>query len=348
MIAVLTLLALLSVPMVDALIDRLAEARQREEALQMDRIGVGFRQAVLFAKQVPSTNQAEWSALVAAQIGITDDLVATNREGGARLLIYDPALGLGGLGVSGLPFRQQARGATNLTNARLVILSSLEPGAPGVALNTAAGFSNLWNRANRQLPAGWPTGWPRDPKNLFIQRVDLSDLFHEVTLNNVDGYSLAPFSVLTNRLGGVGFTNAIGVGGSPISTRIIHGTPLRLSHRDGTPQAIVLVTEPTSFTFEAGRWNRHAVAGVNGTNTCGLLGQYVEQFMHRANWPVTAIGTDPGSVVLARFDTLHGGIDWATAGFENENGHSKWEAPTARFLFDVAPQLMLSSWDLIE
>jgi type II secretory pathway pseudopilin PulG len=106
MLTVLTLLALLSVPMVDALIQRLAEARQREEARQMDRIGEGFRQAVLSAKQVPSTNQAEWSALVAAQIGITDDLVATNREGGARLLIYDPALGLGGLAVSGLPFRQ--------------------------------------------------------------------------------------------------------------------------------------------------------------------------------------------------------------------------------------------------
>ncbi len=348
MLCVLTVLALLSVPVADALMQRLDASRQKDEARQMERIGAGLRRGVLVAKQVPSTNASSWSALAAAQIGITEDLVTFNRAGVARWLVYDPAFSLGGLGPSGLPFRQQSNGATNMTNARLVIISSLEPGAPAVDLNTVDGFSNLWNRAEGALPSGWTVGWPADPRNLVIQRVDLTDLFHEVTLSNVDGYSLAPFAVWTNRLGGVGFTNGIAVGSAPVSTRFIHGTPLLLHYRDGTPQATILVSEAASFVFEGGRWNRHTMTGRNGSSTCGLLGQYVEQFMYRANWTTTPNGTDPGSVILGMFDTLNGGIDWANAGFENENGNSKWEAPTARFLFDVTPQLMLGSWDLIE
>jgi hypothetical protein len=74
----------------------------------------------------------------------------------------------------------------------------------------------------------------------------------------------------------------------------------------------------------------------------------VEAFINHPGWSPTDLGTTPESVVLGMFDILCGCRDWAEAGFENENGHSKWEAPTARFVFDVAPQLMLSSEDLID
>ena len=344
----MAVLAVLAVMVASGMIRRAVEARQREEAGQMERLGEAFRQAVAVAKEVPATNQAAWTSLVAAQLGTTGDLVGANRGGGPRILVYDPALNLGGLGPANLPFRQQANGTPNVVNPRLVIVSSLEPGWPAVALNTTVGFSNLWNRTDRLLPADWPTGWPADPENLFVQQVDLSDLFHQVTLNNVDGYSDAPYAVLTNRLGGVGFTNVITIGAAPVSTRVIHGTPLRLIYGDGTPQAMVLVTEPTSYAFEGGRWNRHASSGLNGAATCGPLGQYVEQFMNNSDWGVTLQGTDPASAVLGMFDTLWAGTDWARAGFEDQNGHSKWETPTGRFLYDIGPQLMFTTWDLIE
>ncbi|MCP5521626.1 MAG: type II secretion system protein [Verrucomicrobiales bacterium] len=348
LVGVIAVLTVLLMAVAGGMIRRMVEERQRAEAQRMEEIGGAFRRAVAADKQIPGTNRAAWSAAVAVQLGTAADLVESNRAGGGRILVYDPGFNVGGVGASGLPFRQQGAGVTNVLSPRLVIVSALEPGLPTAALNTQAGFSNLWNRADRQLPAGWPAGWPADPENLFVQRVDLSDLFHEITLNNVDGYSSAPYAVLTNRLSGTGYANAIPTNAPPVSTHLLHGTPLRLDYGDGTVQSMVFVTEAASYTFESGRWNRHALAGINGPTSCGLLGQYVEQFINHPDWGVTDIGTDPASAVLAMFDTLWGGTDWANAGFEDENGHSKWETPTARFLYDVAPQLMLTGEDLIE
>jgi hypothetical protein len=344
----MAILTLLMLPMASNLIQRTAEARQREEAQRMEELGEALARSVAVDKVIPGTNQNAWTAAVSAQLGVAGGVIASNRAGGQRILVYDPAFNVGGVGAAGLPFRQQAAGVTNVFSPRAVVLSSLEAGNPPVSLNTPEGFSNLWNRVDRELPAGWPAGWPRDPENLFVERVDLSPFFHEITLNNVDGYQAAPYAFLTNSLSGAGFTNAIPTNALPVSTHLLTGTPLRLDYGDGTPQTVLMVNEAVSFTFEGGRWNRHAINGFNGSATCGLLGQYVEQFINHPGWGVTDIGTDAASVVLAMFDTLWGGTDWANAGFEEENGHSKWETPSGRFLFDVAPQLMLTSEDLIE
>lgn len=347
MVGALAILSILAAAMAPNVMKRIQESWRQDERRRMEQIGQAFTRVVTLHKTVPGTNLTSWASLVASELGVPEDLVWTNQAGTHRRLIYDPGLNIGGLAPGSLPFHQRAWGVTNVTNARLVILSALEAGYPNVALNTAAAFSNLWNRVEHRLPADWPTSWTQDPDNLFIQRVDLTALFHEVVLNNVDGYAAAPFSVLTNSLSGTGNSNVITVVGSPFATRLIHGTPLRLYYGTGQPQVVEIVAQDTSYAFEAGRWIRRPQSGVNGPTTCGQLGQWVEQFMNRADWGTTAIGTTPASVVLGMFDTLWGVADWGNAGFENENGHSKWEAPTARFLFDIAPQLVLSSEDLI-
>ncbi|MCP5526453.1 MAG: hypothetical protein H7A47_06545 [Verrucomicrobiales bacterium] len=348
MIGVLTIISILAAAAVPSLIARLRGDLQRSEEWRMQRIGEAFRTAVIATKSVPSTNLLDWTTLVSAQLADSDEHVSETRAGVPRILVYDPALDLGGVGPEGLPVHQGGAGVSTLTNARMVIVSVLDAGWPTVALDTEEGFSNLWNRADHALPGNWPEGWPEDPDDLFIERVDLSGVFHEVVLNNLDGYRAAPYAFLTNQLGGVGFTNSIAIDGQPVVTRLIHGTPLRLDFAGGQPQSIQLVSEDVSYSYENGRWHRHPLAGVNGPGTCGLLGQYVEQFMNHPDWAVTDIGTDPASAVLAMFDTLWGGTDWALADFENENGNSKWETPTARFLYDVAPQLMLTCEDLID
>ncbi|MCP5521630.1 MAG: hypothetical protein H7A46_08790 [Verrucomicrobiales bacterium] len=352
----LAILTMLMVPTAGLLIRRAVELRQREEARQMERIGDAFRRAVAADRQAPATNVAAWVPFVASHLGSGDDLSGTNRGGGARILVYDPRLNLANLNLgevepaelpAGLVFQQGPNGVATVTHPRLVVVSCLQAGWPTAALNTEAGFDSLWNREAHQLPETWPAGWPRDPEDLFIERVDLADLFHQVTLNNVDGYTAAPYALLNRGLSGNAETNSIPVGASPISTHLLHSTPIRLDYAGGTlSQALVLITEPASYTFEGGRWNRRAISGVSGA--CGELGQQVERFLSRSDWGVTDLGTNPSTVVLGMFDLLKGGTDWAASGFGASGGDSQWQAPAARFLYDAAPQLMLSSWDLID
>lgn len=314
----------------------------------MERISGAFRRAVATGKMIPSTNVAAWAPLVAGQLGSEESFVSTNGAGGQRIVVYDPGLNIGGVTRQSLPFRQGSNGVAAVSHPRLVIVSCLEPGWPSVPLTTEDGFNSLWNRRDRALPGQWPAGWPRDPADLFVQRVDLSDLFHEVTLNTVDGYVAAPYAFVGNHLGGANSTNTIAVGGSPVSTHLLHDTMLHLHYADGFPQALVLVTEPVSYTFEGGRWNRQAISGINGPAACGALGQYVEQFSTHPGWATTDLGTDPAAVVLGMFDVLWGGADWATAGFDAARDDAWWDTPAALFLYDAGPQLMLCSWDLID
>lgn len=327
---------------------KIEEEKRQAEAQTMERIGRAFEQVVIHYKSLPAATLASWAPQVASEMGVPIDLVWTNGVGTPRLLLYDPSLVVAGLTPASFPYHQQAQGATTLTNARLVILSSLQPGYPDVALNTAAAFSNLWNRVPHQLPAGWPADWAPDPDDLVIQRVDLSRLFHRVVLNNVDGWEAAQYVVLTNSLSGTNHYNALAVGSAPLATYLIHGTPIRLYYSSGLPQAMDVINADASYAFESGRWNRHPQDGLQGSTTCGPLGQWVERFMKRTDWPGLN-GTTPEAVVLGMYDMLWSMTDWANAGFEVGNGTAnKWEPPSARFVFDVAPQLIISSDNLIE
>jgi len=343
----LVLLSLMVAAATPPLIQLIRESRRRTESRMMDRISEAFERAVTLNKCIPSTNPASWTPLVAAELSLPEDVVSTNGAGTARLVIFDPALNVGGVTTASLPYRQQASGAAGVANARVVLLSALQDSYPDVDFHSASGFSNLWQRAEHTLPGNWPAGWASEAGDLVLRRLDLGALFHEVVLNNLDPRSAAPFATLTNSLSGLGQTNSLASTNVPFTARFIHGTPLRLNLPDGRPQAVIMVTEPISFAFESGRWSRRVHTGVTGPATCGPLGSLVESFINHPGWGTTTQGTSAESVILGMFDMLCGCRDWADAGFENENGNSKWEAPTARFVFDVAPQLMLSSQDLI-
>ncbi len=347
LIGALAVIAILSALAAPAIVHSIQENRRRGEVEMMARIGEALQRVVVLYETVPATNAASWASLVASELSLPEDSVSTNGAAQPRLLVYDPALRIGGHTPGTLPFNQREGGATNLVAPRLVILSSVAEGYPAVDFTTAAGFSNLWNRAEHNVPSGWPAGYAARGDDIVVQRVDLSGLFHEVVLNNADRYAEAPYSVLTNNLTSVGCSNIVAATNRPLSTLLIHGTPLRLYEASGRPQVVTVINGNASFVFESGRWSRTAQMGVNGPGTCGALGTLVELFMSRTDWEPTARGTTPQAVVLGMYDMLCGCRDWSDAGFENENGNSKWEAPTARFVFDIAPQLMLTSQDLI-
>lgn len=347
LIGSLAVIACLAALGAENLVQRHLEKRRRTEAATMTRIAEAFERAVLLQKTLPSTNPASWAVMVASQLGLPVAMVRSNTAGSPRLIVYDPALNVGGRTPATLPFVQQAQGATNVVSPRLVLVSSLAPGYPNLDLTTPSAFSNLWHRADHELPKGWPAGAAADPDDIVIQRLDLSPRFHEVLLNNLDGYAVAPFAILTNALLGVGYSNVVAATNVPLATRYLHGTPLRLYYGNGQPQVVALITDPVSYTFEKGRWNRGAHLGINGPATCGTLGTLVELFTNRQDWSPTSLGTSPESVILGMYDMLLGCTDWSEAGFEMESGNSKWEPPTARFVYDAAPQLMLSLQDLI-
>jgi prepilin-type N-terminal cleavage/methylation domain-containing protein len=254
------------------LIRVMQEERRRHEVQMADRLAEAFEQAIILHKTVPSTNPASWVPLLASQLGLPADAVGTNSIGTPRLLVYDPSLKIGTTTPASLPYVQGSAGATNVINPRVIILSGLQAGYPPVDFSSAAGFSNLWNRADHTLPMDWPANWAADPDDLVVRRLDLSGLFHEVVFNNLDPFHPAPYAVLTNTLAGGGHANVIAVTNQPVAGRFIRGTPLRLSYANGQPQVVNIVTSDASYVFEQGRWNRSAQSGLTGPATYGPLG----------------------------------------------------------------------------
>jgi type II secretory pathway pseudopilin PulG len=108
------------------------------------------------------------------------------------------------------------------TNARILIISSTKRGlalpvTSGKAANTAANrtrFDNIWNWSlnpfTKAPPTGWPAAWNGGGEHLHVQRIDLSSLFHHVTVSNPNFPTNIPFAKF-NQLSTYAFdvTNAV-------------------------------------------------------------------------------------------------------------------------------------------
>ncbi|MCP5516446.1 MAG: type II secretion system protein [Verrucomicrobiales bacterium] len=320
-IAVLALIAILSVVVAPVLIrvfDRLA--REAEEK-RMAGLIEGLRTHVLRNRNVPFTNN--FAAALAQEMGLDADNVSTNARGLRRVYLVDPAI----TNTIPIPFTQNWVGVTNNLPALLgvMLISSISRDLPtnvvsGFAPSSAA-FSNAWYTVDDALPAGW--NWEGDPEDLVMERMNLRDLFVEVTLNydtwTISFTNRGRFTIdnsTTNRL--PGFSTVF-------TTHYLASTMLGLHSHTGisdTLQVSEILRDPAAYVYEIDTWRGRLFTGRGVRLLGGIDLQAAHDLFLAAPWNVNAKGNPAVTqrmVVDAMADYMVEYLAWASAGFPSKS-----------------------------
>lgn len=191
---VLTIIAILSAALVPSVLRQLDELTRRQEADHLSTLAQGLREYILSTRQIPAPATA--FSNVAQQLGWSLYNVATNSRRQARLLLVDPNFQVGDTTAATLPYVQGLYGVSNVSNVRMMWVSSLAGPLPGIlsnpGTNAATVFNLVWDTPEGVTPFGW--AWDGDWNNILVQRVNLGTLFTQVILNN-NWYQTGRFSI---------------------------------------------------------------------------------------------------------------------------------------------------------
>lgn len=304
-LGVLAILAVLAVAISPNLIGEMDRAAHRREEAQLLRIAAGFEKHVTQLHHLP--DHTDWAALVAAQVGESAAWVGANARGGARRLIIDPEFGVGPTGTNRPPFAQTWEGSGRVTHPRYLILTSLGADLPASVqagfASSATAFAELWNLEEGHKPASW--NWSGEAADLKLQRVDLTPLFHLVTLNSVD--------VLPGRYA-VDESEPVEVTRSPISFYLLSGSTIGLLGTDSVSQSREIVDRTVSYSFEAGIWRGQLFAGIPVVQLTGSeLEAVATSFLAAPENPSASTTTDAVYTAVQNYMSAY--IAWALAGY---------------------------------
>jgi type II secretory pathway pseudopilin PulG len=268
-IAVIAAIAAVAAAVFLPMIRRLDELARQNEATVLANLANAYKQSAGMARVIP--NETNWASAVAAVTGQQLNAITNNDRGLRRVFLIDSALRIGtntSLATYSLPYRQSVIGHTYTNGVtvvrpvspRLMLVSSCSMALPtnlvsGVAASSGVyAFNNLWGTANRSIPTGWT--WTGRGDDLKIQRIDLSDLFIQIVLNNRDSAALPPsYSISTNT--GLFVTNTVALG-CRVPMYFLKGSEIRLYNVTGILEHSEILSQSKSFTFEKGTWEPEA------------------------------------------------------------------------------------------
>jgi hypothetical protein len=240
-------LTIVSIVVATNLVGRFVDQSRRKEDRALSVIRQNFLTTVARTQTIPgSTN---WQASLAPfahldasglhQAGLfwgPDDSLA-------RVMLVDA-----NLPADLLPYRQTPTGlsgnATNLMGpaARVLLVSSTKR---GLALPVSSGvvnsnsFNAIWNwqfdPVTKAPPAGWST-WTGFGEYLHVERINLANLFHQITFRSLKYGVAGPASV----------TNLVT---DSLTSHLLYGTSLLLADTNATIKRAHVVTRDASFEF---------------------------------------------------------------------------------------------------
>lgn len=246
-LAIITLLASVVTISVFETVERAVRTAERRS---LEVLAEGLSQYVERFHIIPGN--AEWTAALAQTIEEPLTRIAVNERGNARRLLIDPNFWT--TNSAALPYTQGPLGVARPLSPRLIILSSV--GAP---LPTGSvPFQPLWDWVEQGvLPAGAPwTTWQENESQLFCERVYLGDLFHQITLQDIDGAGQGRYRV--NGQGEAENNNPVAPPSGLLNTFFLEGAELGLFA--GTQATTLhIIREPQSFFFDRGAWRSIAI-----------------------------------------------------------------------------------------
>ena len=165
-LAIIAILASLSVPVV---LRRLDQAARAKEAADLSSISNAIVLQILSTKTIPNAAGLPQAAASWARFPVSR--ISTNNRGFARAFLIDTN-GWFGTAAGALPYVQTTTGAANApTNARMMVIGTI-----GTALPVASGklsstaFNAIWNTPAGTKPSTW-TAWRGKGEDLLIQRL---------------------------------------------------------------------------------------------------------------------------------------------------------------------------------
>jgi len=175
----------------------------------------------------------------------------------ARVYLIHPSFSPTNAGSADPLWTQGTAGASSVTNARILILSSHKssltlPVTSGRAISAAV-FDALWNwtydPATKNPPGGWTGNWTDNGEYLHVQRVNLSPLFQLATFSNRHHPTNYPYyQVGSAASASMSTTNVL-------SAYYLEGSLLRLYFTDGTTMQMThTLANGVNFVYESSNW----------------------------------------------------------------------------------------------
>lgn len=301
-LAVMTLLSVIFVPVVLRDLDRVA---RDAESREMSRIQSGLEQGIRRQGQVPDAST--WAQFTATELGRRTEEVLTNSRGLRRLWIVDPRLRIGPAPGSPLPYLQGPVGSMEPASARVVVLSCLGEPPPatvrdGVAASPAR-FDAIWSASPGTVPSGW--FWSGRGEDLNVLRLDLGSLLIPVTVNQPSEQPQGRLSIDGTD------TNQI----TPVSgpAWYLRDTLLRFRGADGSNPVSIILQSPTSLSFARGSWRRGlSLLSASGHASGATVEEAVDRFLGS---PTRVDRPTPAAAVLSASNYFNAYLTWARSGF---------------------------------
>lgn len=321
-VGALCVLVILTAVVTPSLLRELEAEAKRQEAEALSAMSRGLREFMLNSRQVPAP--AALAGGVAQTLGWPVNTVQTNAVGRPRFFLYDPGLRLGGTTASTLPYTQGILGASNVTGARLMVLSSLNSPLPDVlaapGTNATTVFTRIWDAPDETTPVGWIWGGKWD--DIKVQRLNLAPLFTQVVLNN-NTAQMGRFSI-------DGTNVHTPLPSNPFAAHYFARTALGLHSHDGGLQAVQVVPDITtetnnrayafapSYVYEEGIWRGRLFMGIPPPRRSGQdLQAAYEIFMSGPPNVYKVGGVNQSSLTWSMYLFMSNYVVWADSGFSS-------------------------------
>jgi general secretion pathway protein G len=297
LIGVLAIIGLLVGIIAPSVIGRVNRAASTKEAADMQVIADSYKQYILRNKTIPGTNT--WHTAIASEMDLSVSAITANKRGYARAFLVDPN---SNINPAGGPYSQNANnGTTKPVNARVIIVSSLNRALPvSTGVPSSSDFNAIWNTAEGSTPA-MAGNWGSSDE-LYITRVNLEPLFHQLILVDRDPLKPALFSI---------DTNAPAAGGLVWNRYYLDGTVVGLYDSTTQLQTRHRLKRSISFVFDPGGWSGQP----GGTPTySGTGAEYADHAMQFLNSPVNPYAISGGTqrgVLIAMYTFMFDYSLWA-------------------------------------
>jgi type II secretory pathway pseudopilin PulG len=325
MIGVLAVISILASVLVPPMVRQMDKTAGDQESAALKSFGDALQQSIMRQRYIPGPANWDWATNIAAELGADVASVTNSPRKQPRFFLIDPNLSIGG---SGLPYRQTNNGATSVTKARVMLVSSIGRPLPGSVVSGVASSNDFnafwnWNDASNALPATtftW-TGWPNS-EDLRVQRVDLSPLFVHLVLSSSASRTPAVYSI-DQTDSRVTVTNSYFANNS---VSFIQNSVLTLYDQFSAIDSQQILIQNSAFLYYLDSW-RGSVSGaafVGGVDIAAVVDQYMSAYPNvRAQ-----NGTNQQAIVVQAMITyMEAYSAWAAANFVLDTSGKKPTAP---------------------
>jgi type II secretory pathway pseudopilin PulG len=313
-VAVVTIAAAVATP---AVIRQMDQAARTKETADLNAISNAIVLQVLSSKTIPS--EATWAQTVANWTRFPVSQITTNNRRYARAFLIDTN-GWFGTAAGALPYTQTTAGASVApTNARVMIIGTIAAGLPVASGKPGnAAFNAIWTTPTGTKPSTWTT-WAGNGEDLFIQRINLDQIFHRLLLVDRDVSQPAPYlRVDANNLASVPtLTNVL-------QASYLDGSVVDLCDSSQTSVLRFALRKDSSYVFEGGIWQNLISGGDSKEVMAQDFAAQAAKFLATQWYPGSHQGGDQQGALVAMFNFMLVYGLWA-----NQCPHFPWHSASS-------------------